>query len=93
MENVIVMQAGEVSTVLIIRESVTLCVTAVPDQMKQTVHLVSNMLAVMLKDIVCVTQAGLEKTVKRMKVIAGMSVPFSEDPMTAKRDQSSVNDV
>jgi hypothetical protein len=93
MEHVTVMTVMEVSTVLIIRESVTLCVAAVPDQPKQTVHLVSQMLAVMLMDIVSVTPAGQATTVMPSKVLAGMSVPFSEEMMTAQRDQSSVNDV
>lgn len=77
------MQAGEVSTVLIIRESVTLCVAAVPDQKKQTVHLVKKILAVMLMDIVSVTTAGQATNVLPSKVRAGMSVLFSEETMTA----------
>ena len=88
------MTAMEVSTVLIGRESASLCVAAVLDQTNGTVHLASEMLPVMkLLACVSVTKAGLVTTVVVSLDSVGKSVLFSEEMMTAQRDQSTVNDV
>lgn len=94
MEHVTVMKAMEVSTVLIGRESASLCVAAVPDQTNGTVHLASEMLPV-IKNLACVsvTKAGPVTTVIVSLDSVRMSVLFSEETMTAQRDHITVNDV